>query len=342
MTGLPSPPPAAPPDGGGGGAVPTAVRFSTRGLAGLSESRRIELWEAHNAASLVGLRCRTLAGTSLEASETNLQLPRLHLAHVEGNSHVVERTADVVRASPTDSVALYFTLVGEAFFYHDEGVRTVRPGQLLLCDVDRPFMRGFSQGLEELAVKIPKSVFGEISDRTVPTAPVVLDFDGSPHVNLYAQALARAVARSVGPRGNGGGRPDEDALLDLVATLLEPANRSAASHYAAAEAYIRQRLRSHDLSAARIARGIGVSERHLSRIFAEEGTSVPRYIQQRRVELAERMLRAPSLSSEPVERIALRCGFTSVGHFSRVYREHTGTPPGAGRRRTRGEGSGPC
>ncbi|WP_229924361.1 helix-turn-helix domain-containing protein [Streptomyces sulfonofaciens] len=335
MTGPTSPAAEASAAGGAVGA-PAAVRFSTRGL---SESRRIEMWEAHNAASLVALRCRTLAGTALEATEVNLQLERLHLAHVEGTSHVVERTADVVRASPTDSVALYFTLVGEAFFYHDEGVRTVRPGQLLLCDVDRPFMRGFSQGLEELAVKIPKSVFAELSDRSVPARPVVVDFDGSADVNVYAQALARSVAGAVGPRGNG--RADEGALLDLVSTLLERGtNRPATSHYAAAQAFIQARLRSPGLSAARIARGIGVSERHLSRVFAEMGTSVPRYVQQRRIELAERLLRAPSLSSESVEQIALRCGFTSVGHFSRVYRTHTGTPPGAVRRRTRGGARG--
>jgi AraC-like DNA-binding protein len=303
------------------------VWFSTRGLP---EARRIELWESHNAASLIGLRCRMLGPSSLEATEVNLQLEHLHLAYVEGNPHVVERSAEVIRSSPTDSVALYFTLVGEAFFYHEDGVSTVRPGQMLMCDVDRPFMRGFSHGLEELAVKIPKAVLLEIGG-AVPATPVVIDFSRSRDTNAYAHTLANTVASSVGPRA--GGRANEDAILDLVAALIDRGpDRMASTHYAAAEAYIRKWLRDPNLSAVRIAGGIGVSERHLSRVFAEMGTSVPRYVQRRRVELSHRMLQLPAFAAETVEAIAARCGFRSAGQFSRVYREHIGMTPSEIRR----------
>jgi len=40
--------------------------FST---AGLPDMRRIELWESHNAAALIGLSCHTAASDSLEATE---------------------------------------------------------------------------------------------------------------------------------------------------------------------------------------------------------------------------------------------------------------------------------
>ena len=92
----------------------TPAVFST---AGLPEPRRVELWEDHNAAALIGLRCRTLTATGLEATEINLQLPRIHLARVRGNSHVVERDQALVRRRPAGSIALFFSLAGEAFFY---------------------------------------------------------------------------------------------------------------------------------------------------------------------------------------------------------------------------------
>ncbi|MCE7917754.1 MAG: hypothetical protein DYH16_09520, partial [Nitrosomonas sp. PRO5] len=57
-----------------------------------------------------------------EAPEINLQLDRVHLARVRGTSHVVERNEELVRASPTESVFLSFSLVGETFLYHEDAV----------------------------------------------------------------------------------------------------------------------------------------------------------------------------------------------------------------------------
>ncbi len=310
-------------------------RFSTRGVPA---ARRIELWEEHNADALVALRCRMLEEPALEVSEANLQLDRLHLAHVEASPHAVERTARTVRTRPTESVALYFTLRGEAYFHHDDGVRRLRPGQLLVCDADRPFLRGFSQGLEELAMKVPYDVFRSAGG-TMPRPARVIDFGAPsadpsayPSANPYAAALAELVARAVGPDGDG--MADEDTALDLVtAALAEPeASQAAGAHFAAAERYVRQRLRDPTMSARRIADAIGLSERHLSRVLAEHGTSVPRLIARRRVEMASRMLRMPSYAEQTVEAIGLRCGFSSAAQFSRVFREQSGMSPSEARR----------
>lgn len=320
-------------------------RFSTRGLPA---ARRIELWEGHNAHALVALQCRMLDESALEAAEANLQLDRLHLAHVEANPHAVERTARTVRARPTESVALYFTLAGEAIFADDDGTRTLRPGQLLVCDADRPFLRGFPHGLEELAVKVPYDVLRSVGG-TMPRAARVIDFrrragsGGSAHArgaDTYAAALAALVARAVVSQGDGSA--NEDALLELVAAVLTepdpagapPATRTptTGAHFAAAEQYVRQWLRDPTLSARRIADAIGLSERQLSRVFAECGTSVPRFVVRRRVEMAGRMLRMPSYAEQTVEAIGLRCGFSSAAQFSRVFREQSGMSPSEARR----------
>ena len=59
--------------------MPQAVSFST---AGLPAARRIALWEEHNAHALIGVRCSMLGESSLEATELNLQLDHMHLAHI--------------------------------------------------------------------------------------------------------------------------------------------------------------------------------------------------------------------------------------------------------------------
>jgi AraC-like DNA-binding protein len=291
---------------------PGPVEFTT---VGLPDQRRIELWEGHNAEALIGLRCRTIDATAFEATEINVQLDRVQLARVRGTSHVVERDVEVIRRRPADAIALYFSLVGEAFFYHQDGVRVVRPGQLLMCDADRPFLRGFSRGLEELVVKVPREVFAGATGIGCLPDPVVVDFgEGG---SAYAGALARQVgraARAVDPVA-----ADEHTVLELVAALATGGrDRLSPAHLAAARAFIGGHLADQGLSASQVAAGIGISTRHLSRVFAEEGTTLPKYVLERRLGAARAMLRKPAVSMTIAE-VAHACGFVSADHFSRAF-----------------------
>src|SRR4051812_17742283 len=187
------------------------MSFST---AEVPAPQRVALWEDHNRNALIGLRCHLLGEQPFDGTELNLQLDQMHLARVRGTSHVVERPAEVIRKSPADSIAVYLTVVGEAFFYHDDGVLTLRPGQALICDADRPFMRGFSHGLEELAIKVPRATFRDVTGLDALTAPLVRDFaqgDGA------ARTFARLIDRALRPEG---GEPvDEATVLHLLASM---------------------------------------------------------------------------------------------------------------------------
>ncbi|BCY08219.1 helix-turn-helix domain-containing protein [Actinoplanes sp. L3-i22] len=286
------------------------VRFST---AGLPTARRIELWEDHNRDALIGLRCHMLGEEPFDGTELNLRLDRVQLARVRGNSHVVERPAEVIRTSPADAIAVYLAVRGEAFFYHDDGVVTLRPGQVLVCDADRPFMRGFSRGLEELAIKVPRETFREVTGLDELRAPVVAP---------AARTLSALVDRAVRADQN---QPavDEETLLHLVAALLgrTPADPGRV-HLANARAFIEDHLTDPGLNAARVATGIGISERHLSRAFAATDTSLPQYVLARRLDRARALLlSAPGTS---VAEAAARCGFGSATYFSQAFRARFG------------------
>ncbi|MRJ76131.1 helix-turn-helix domain-containing protein [Aeromicrobium sp. SMF47] len=288
------------------------IEFST---VGLPDQERIELWEGHNADALIGLRCRTLDTSQLEATEINVQLDSIGLARVVGTSHVVERDAALIRRRPSDSVVMYFSLVGEAFFYSEDGVRTVRPGQLLLCDADRAFMRGFSRGLEELVIKMPRSVFDDVAGIRL-TDPMVFDF--SRRGNAHAAALAQHVNRAT--RSHGPVPPDEQAMLELVSVLASGARDDLnTAHRAAAKAFIAGRICDPSLSATKVADAIGISARHLSRVFAADGISVPRYILARRLDMARALLQKPAAASMTIAEIAHHCGFASAAHFSNAF-----------------------
>ena len=218
-----------------------------------------------------------------------MPLGRVQLARVTGSPHVVERSAAFIRRDPAGAVAVYATLRGEAWFRDEDGTRELRPGQLLICDADRPFARGFARGLEELAIKVP-AVTPPLRSALVK-GPVVTAF--APGRDPYARALARLADRAT--RADHPVAADEGAVIDLVAVLTacrgpgHGADRAVALR-AAAYGFIEDHLADPGLGAAQIAAAIGVSERHLSRVLAAGGTTVPRLVRSRRLELAYAML----------------------------------------------------
>jgi transcriptional regulator GlxA family with amidase domain len=129
------------------------------------------------------------------------------------------------------------------------------------------------------------------------------------------------VDRAVRPEG---GEPvDERTVLDLLASMAggRPAGPGTA-HLANARAFIEDHLTDVNLSAARVAAGIGVSERQLSRVFAAVGTSVPQFVLARRLERARALL--ASAPETPVGDVAARCGFGSATYFSQAFRARFG------------------
>ena len=89
--------------------------------------------------------------------------------------------------------------------------------------------------------------------------------------------------------------------------------------------------------AARLAERVGVSDRHLRRVFdAEFGVSPVEYAQTHRLLLAKRLLTDTSL---PVTDVALASGFSSVRRFNALFRERYRMAPVQLRRRAAGASS---
>lgn len=287
--------------------------FST---AGLPEARRVELWESHNASALIGLAVQ--ADTPLEATEVNVQLPRVQLARVAGSPHAVSRTAAAIQRDPAEAIAVYLMLRGHCWFRHEDGAHAVRAGTAIICEADRPFARGFALGLEELVVKVPHAALSGVPRVRQPRITLV---SGDPYATALAKAAGRATAAGRGVPA------DEATVLDLVCVLIAGRRAGqAVAHRAAARAYIEDHLTEPGLGAARIAAAIGISERQLSRVFAADGTSVPRHVLARRLDLAHALLAGQGRNpgNAPVAEIAARCGFTSAAYFSHAFAEHFG------------------
>ncbi|OPC77368.1 AraC family transcriptional regulator [Embleya scabrispora] len=314
-------------------------RVSTRSVA---PADRESLWEDYNSRALVGLTCSSYAEEGLLATQVNVRFAELRMADIAGNEHVIERPPATCRALPKDSVFASLLLAGDGVFYHRDGSVRVAPGDLLLYDTRRPYLFGFSSSMRQLLVDIPRELFTEHCPGAAVSTPTRFGRGAAREAGNTAtlRSLLLGLVREPHTTDAVAAR---DTVLGLLRLLTaerltgadDPAAGSAstrAARSALAKRYIDHHLHDPRLDAGRVAGALGVSVRHLSRIFTAEGITPARYILTRRLESARAQLVDPASPTPNIADVAHRWGFSSQSHFTRVFREHFGTTPGHTRR----------
>jgi AraC-like DNA-binding protein len=139
---------------------------------------------------------------------------------------------------------------------------------------------------------------------------------------------AAVAAVALAAHGGAGDRLRAAALvLRLLASLPDPTDDGLAPLRARlAPAVFRMTQDFHtDLDVPSLAHLAGMSPGYFQEQFRKAyGTSPHAFILDLRLALARRLLRD---TSEPVQVIAGRCGFTNLPHFSRLFARHVGASP---------------
>lgn len=300
------------------------VTFST---ARVRPEERLSRWEEYNERELFGLRASTLSQQGLLATQTNLDLSRLRFTEIVGNDHVIERTPRNIQQKPVDAIMLCLLLEGDAFFYHSDGCETLTAGDAVIYDTERPFMYGFSSAMRQVILELPRTLFEGrlVSDSAF--RPRVLRLTDSAAASNHARTAARTVLRTLhSPPADDAGL--EESVLDLFGLITGQASGASTTGYLlAAKDFVRRHVREPDLSTGRIARSIGLSERHLARVFADDDTTVAKYVMGTRLTGARELLVDPAAASVPVAELAAAVGFVSAAHFARAFKQHFGCTP---------------
>lgn len=129
----------------------------------------------------------------------------------------------------------------------------------------------------------------------------------------------------------------ERAVLDLLRQLAEertggrPGPDAYRSQLIVAEDYIDRHLHDPCLGAAQVAAVMGISVRHLARIFESTGRSPARHIMERRLVRAHAELTGPGAHETTIADVAHRWGFSSQAHFARLFRARFEVTPSEAR-----------
>ncbi|MEU3962764.1 helix-turn-helix domain-containing protein [Streptomyces buecherae] len=314
-------------------AAPAASHVSTRCV---DPADRVDFWEEYNRKALVGLTCSPYSEQGLLASQTNVQLRDLRLADIAGNEHVIERTPRTCRALPKDSVFATLLTAGQAVFFHAGGCLSVRAGDLVLYDTRQSYLFGFPSTMRQLLVDIPSRTFSEHCAAGGVATPLLFGGESATEGALVS-TLRSVLTDWTAGRGSGDPVSTEATVLDLVRSLAAPRidGQSPAparpSQLMVAKEYVSRHLCDPRLCAEHVADAVGVSTRHLSRIFATTGVSPSRYILEQRLAKAREQLTDPRSRHLTVADVAHQWGFASQAHFTRVFRDHFGHTPGDAR-----------
>jgi AraC-like DNA-binding protein len=122
-----------------------------------------------------------------------------------------------------------------------------------------------------------------------------------------------------------------DVLAGCIAYPEQASTRrdSYAEHRARIEWFIETHLAEPSLSPSQIAAAIGVSVRHLHRIFLSKGHTVAGWIRGRRLQRCRSDLLNPRLSERNITEIAFFWGFSDSAHFSKSFKKEFGLSPRA-------------
>ncbi|WP_162628809.1 helix-turn-helix domain-containing protein [Marinobacter bohaiensis] len=200
-------------------------------------------------------------------------------------------------------------------------------GDLVVLDSAQPYHYQFPAGDDQVVLTVPRGVMRH-------HIPHIEDLLGQPlsgqtplgrlSGSMLAEAwnLEDALQRS-------GGRL-LPSVLDVLSTALDGASsgdtlRRDRVPLERVQHFLQGSLEDSTLTIATIARETHLSPRSLNRLFARQGTTVMRWLLERRLEASYRGLQRNQFSS--VSEAAMSCGFINLSHFSRAFKKAYGFSP---------------
>ncbi|WNM31715.1 helix-turn-helix domain-containing protein [Streptomyces sp. Li-HN-5-11] len=259
-------------------------------------------------------------------------LDELTVAEFQGGRYAGRRTDDTVAAGGRSRIGVLINLSGRLVCRYGDGEVVVGPHDLMVWDSDLARAFDAVEPHHELSLLLPRDRapqgLADAAARTNGPLPVGA---GTGLAAIAADQL-RAIIRELDHLSDAGLAIACQNFFDTLDAALAPAVEASPS--AGARVALLQRVRRHvedhlddpELSASSIAEALDVSVRTLHLAFAGTGTTVGRWVRERRLKVCYREL-ARGAGDRTVTDVAFRWGFNDVAHFSRVFKQVYGVTP---------------
>ena len=231
-----------------------------------------------------------------------------------------------------DTVSIHVQLEGRAVLEQGRRHEQVDRGSFYLEDDRRPRRVTLGSRCRAFCIAMPVRQLVE----RVPNwerftlTPMRLD----PALSTMFLDHVRSLRRLLADPNTPGSSDMESTTYDLLALSLNGTGRAASPapsrldnyHVTRVKAFIRDHLRDPTLDTDSIATGVGLSARHIQRLFTAQSQHVMEWVWQERLDGCYRSLMQPA-SEVSISDIAYAWGFSSSAHFSRAFRYRYGASP---------------
>lgn len=249
-------------------------------------------------------------------------------------------TLDVALDGSSDAarIAVLVQIDGHARLRQGERRVALEPGDLCLLRSGRALSLAVGGPYRLALVEVPED---DIVDRfPLWRAAMLTPIRGTSGAPAVFCDAVRSLHRWQDSLSGAEGDHLADVLVSLIGALVcfaVPVNQDCLQQSLVRKDRIKRvvldKLRDPDLGVETIAAAVGLSPRQVHRAFADEGTSLMRWVWVRRLEQCYRELRQDESGRRSISDIAYTWGFNDQAHFSRAFRRHFGLSPRDARRR---------
>jgi hypothetical protein len=268
----------------------------------VTQADRFAQWRDWISATFVPLECAPVSREPFRGEVAHWELGDLLVSRVAAYPHLASRTRRMIALRDAGYYKVGLLTNGSCRLSQHGREALLQPGDLAIYDCRRPYTMVFDEPHEMSflmfpcdRLRLPPGAVDEVLVTPVPSTQRT----GS----LVAPFLRRLVANLEQP-----GEPVNsrlaDNVLDLLATLfgeqtgVTPADPAALrrSLLLTVHSWIDAHLADPDLAPDTIARAHHISVRYLHKLFHDQGTSVARWVRERRLANCRRDLEDPALA----------------------------------------------
>lgn len=252
------------------------------------------------------------------------------LTRLEANRHRVLRSPRMARTSEIAYLKIVAPWRGSAEVRQLGREAAARAGGWVIYDTTGSYEIDSPEQAEHLIVMVPKD---EVAQRGLRLDGLMARRLGGSGISRVALETMRNTYLELPHMSEAAAQGAGELIKQLVQlSLQELAGQETGATQREAmrdriRMYVSQHLRNPALSVDGIARALNCSRRHLYNAFAGEGESIASLILHMRLQACIRELQQAEQLARPITDIAMSWGFGNLSHFSRSFRDYTGTSP---------------
>ncbi len=252
------------------------------------------------------------------------------VAEISNNARKVIRTKKHAAASNDKYCFLIMQQEGTAMLSQNGSDVFLEKGDMTIIDSAYPSVFQYDGFHRQISLHIPRNLIEScFSDHKIEKATLISGAKGM-------GAITRNFLHSMYYEAHEIEDQDFTTMREMLLRLLSTTFRGDAPENTVdlktrllniIHQKIEQHLTDPELSPLLIASKVGISTRHLHRLFKLKGISLGEWIRKRRLHEARKQLANNYFSNHSIIQIAFFWGFNDAAHFSRVFKAEFGISP---------------